>query len=78
MSRCCINFTLQLIQLKHISEPSVFKASNNAEEIRLNNSVCFLYMQHIPDHHLSTWSLLSCLFKVLVASLKVSRTGIRF
>ena len=47
MSRCCINFSLQLMQLKHISDPSVFKATNNAVEIRLNNSDRFLYMQHI-------------------------------
>ena len=52
MSRCCINFTSQLMQLKHISDPSVFKATNNAVEIRLNNSDRFLYMQHISDHHL--------------------------
>ena len=55
MSRCCINFTLQLMQLKHISDPSVFKATNNAVEIRLNNSDRFLYMQHISDHHLSIY-----------------------
>ena len=42
MSRCCINFTLQLMQLKHISDPSVFKATNNAVEIRLNNSDRFV------------------------------------
>ena len=53
MSRCCINFTLQLMQLKHISDPSVFKATNNAKKIRLNNSYRFLYMQHISDNHLS-------------------------
>ena len=53
MSRCCINFTLQLMQLKHISNPSVFKATNNAVEIRLNTSDRFLYMQHISGHHLS-------------------------
>ena len=52
MSRFCINFTLQLMQLKHISDPSVFKATNNAIEIRLKNSDRFLYMQHISDHHL--------------------------
>ena len=59
MSRCCINFTLQLMQLKHISDPSVFKATNNAVEIRLNNSDRFLYMQHIPDHHLSIYLISS-------------------
>ena len=55
MSRCCINFTLQLMQLKNISDPSVFKAANNAVEIRINNSDRFLYMQHISDHHLSIY-----------------------
>ena len=55
MSRCCINFTLQLMQLKQISDPSVFKATNIAGEIRLNNSNRFLYMQHISDHHLSVY-----------------------
>ena len=59
ISRCCINFTLQLMQLKHISDPSLFKATNNAEEIRLNNSDCFLYMQHISDHHLSIYLISS-------------------
>ena len=55
MSRCCINFALQLMQLKHISDPSVIKVTNNAVEIRLNNSDRFLYMQHISDHHLSIY-----------------------
>ena len=50
MIRCCINFTLQLMQVINISDPSVFKATNNAVEIRLNNSDHFLYMQHISDH----------------------------
>ena len=59
MSRCCINFTLQLRQLKHISDPSVFKATNNAVEIRLNNSDRFLYMHHISDHHLSIYLISS-------------------
>ena len=59
MSRCCINFTLQLLQLKHISDPSVFKATNSAVEIRLNNSDRFLYMQHISDHHLSIYLISS-------------------
>ena len=59
MSRCCINFTLQLMQLKHIADPSVFKATNNAVEIRLNNSDRFLYMQHISDHHLSMYLISS-------------------
>ena len=53
MSRCCINFTLQLLQLKHISDPSVFKATNEADEIKFNYPDCFSYMQHISDHHLS-------------------------
>ena len=53
MSRRGINFTLQSMQLKHISDPSVFKATNNAVEIRLNNSDRFLYMQHLSDHLLS-------------------------
>ena len=61
MSRCGINFTLQLMQLKHISDPSVFKVTNNAEEIGLNNSDRVLYMQHISDHHLSTYFNLSYL-----------------
>ena len=55
MNRCCINFTLQLTQLKHIADPSVFIATKNAVEIRLNNSDRFLYMQHISDHHLSKY-----------------------
>ena len=59
MCRCCINFTLQLMQLKHISDPPVFKATNNAVEIRLNNSGHFLYMQHISDHHLSIYLISS-------------------
>ena len=59
MSRCCINFALQLMQLKHISDPSVFKATNNAVEIRLKNSDRFLYMQHISDHHLSIYLISS-------------------
>ena len=59
MSRRCINFTLQLTQLKHISDPSVFKATNNAGEIRLNNSNHFVYMQHISDHHLSIYLISS-------------------
>ena len=59
MSRCCINFTLQLMQLKHISDPSVFKATNNAVEIRQNNSDRFQYMQHISDHHLSIYLISS-------------------
>ena len=59
MSRCCINFTLQLMQLKHISDPSVIKAMNNAVEIRLNNFDRFLYMQHISDHHLSIYLISS-------------------
>ena len=50
-----IKFTLQLMQLKHISDPSVFKATNNAGEIRLNNSNRFVYMQHISDHHLGIY-----------------------
>ena len=45
MSQCCINFALQFMQLKHISDPSVFKATNNAVEIRLNNSDRFLYLK---------------------------------
>ena len=59
MSRCCINFTLQLKQLKYISDPSVFKATNDAVEIRLNNSDRFLYMQHISGHHLSIYIISS-------------------
>ena len=59
ISRCCINFISQLMQLKHISDPSVFIATNNAVEIRLNNSDRFLYMQHISDHHLSIYLLSS-------------------
>ena len=59
MSRCCINFTLQLMQLKHISDPPVFKATNNAGEIRLNNSNRFVYMQHISDYHLSIYLISS-------------------
>ena len=59
MSRCCINFTLQLMQLKHISDPSVFKATNKAGEIRLNNSNRFVYMQHISDRHLSIYLISS-------------------
>ena len=59
MSQCCINLTLQLVQLKHISDLSVFKATNNAVEIRLNNSDCFLYMQHISDNHLSIYLISS-------------------
>ena len=59
MSQCCINFTLQLMQLKQISDPSVFKATNNAVEIRLNNSDHFLYMQHISDHYLSIYLISS-------------------
>ena len=53
MSRRCINFTLQLMQLKHVSDPSVFKATNDAVEIELNYSDCFPHTQHISDHHLS-------------------------
>ena len=59
MSRCCINFTLQLMQLKHISDPSVSKATNNTVEIRLNNTDRFLYMQHISDHHLGIYLISS-------------------
>ena len=59
MSRCCINFTVQLMQLKHISEPLVFKGTSNAVEIRLNNSDRFLYMQHTSDHHLSIYLISS-------------------
>ena len=59
MSRCDINFTLQLMQLKHISDPSVFKATHNAVEIRLNKSDRFLYMQHISDHHVSIYLISS-------------------
>ena len=59
MSRCCINFTLQLMQMKHISDPSVIKAMNNAIEIRLNKFDRFLYMQHISDHHLSIYLISS-------------------
>ena len=55
MSQCCINFTLQLMQLKHISDSSVFKATNNAVETRLNSSDRFLYMKHISYHHLSIY-----------------------
>ena len=55
MSRCCINFTLQLMQLKHISDLSVFKATNKAVEIRLKNSDRFLYMQHISGRQLSIY-----------------------
>ena len=58
MSRCCINFTLQLMQLKHISDRSVFKATNNAVEIRLNDSDRFLYTQHMSDYHLSIYMYL--------------------
>ena len=59
MSRCCINFTLQLMQLKHISDPSVCKATNTAIEIRLKNSDRFLHTQHISDHHLSIYLISS-------------------
>ena len=59
MSRCCINFTLQLMQLKHISDPSVFKATNNTVEIRLNNSDRYLYIQHISDYPLSIYLISS-------------------
>ena len=87
MSRCCINFPLQLMQLKHISDPSVIKATNNAVEIRLNNSDRFLYMQHISDHHLSIYlislnHLLSIIFhlsfhaKLLFSSIYVITTRI--
>ena len=71
MSRCCINFTLKLMQLKHISDPSVFKATNNAAETRLNNSERFLYMQHISEHHLSIY--LTCL-KVIYEGLSSVRS----
>ena len=47
------------MQLKHVSEPSVFKATNNAVEIILNNSGHFMYMQHISDHHLSIYLISS-------------------
>ena len=53
MSRCCINCTLQLMQLTHGSDPSLFKAAIDAVEIKLKYSDRFPYMQHIPDHHLS-------------------------
>ena len=71
MSRCCIYFTLQLMQLKHISDPSLFKATDNAAEIRLNNSDRFLYAQHISDHHLSIY--LTCL-KVIYEGLSSVRS----
>ena len=64
MSRCCINFTLQFMHLKHISDPSVFKATNKALEIRLNNSDRFLYMQHISDHHLRRYAANDKIFKL--------------
>ena len=43
------------MQLKHIFDPSVFKATNNAVEIRLNHFDRFLYMQRISDHHVSIY-----------------------
>ena len=55
ISRCCINFILQLMQLKHIPDHSVFKTTNSAVEIRLNNSDRFQYTQNISDHHLSIY-----------------------
>ena len=43
-------FTLQLMQLNTFSDPSVFEATNDAEEIKLNYSNRFTYMQYISDH----------------------------
>ena len=54
--------------LKHAFEPLVFKATNDTEEIKLNYSDCFPYMQHISDHHLSIFSL-SVRAKLLLSSI---------
>ena len=43
------------MQLKHISDLSVFKATNKAVEIRLKISDRFLYMQHISGRQLSIY-----------------------
>ena len=53
-------FYIAINAVKQISDPSVFKATNNTVQIRLNNSDRFLYMQHISDHHLSIYLISSC------------------
>ena len=55
INRCCINFALPIMQLKHVFDPLLFKVMNDAVEIQLKYTNCFPQTYHISQHHFSRY-----------------------